>query len=263
MRLSPDWPRGSRVSLWPEAPPSSTETEADPDVPTLDIYLPPGPASGTGVVVFPGGGYGNLSMDHEGGQTAAFLNSHGIAAFVVRYRHAPRHPHPAPLDDALGAVGWVRSRAASLGLSPDRLGVMGFSAGGHLASTVLLRGKAGDAARPDFGVLIYPVITFTREPHVHKGSRNNLLGGAPARWEELSSERHVGPHLPPVFLVHGGEDTLVTPENSLLFYQACREAGVPAELHLTQQGDHGLFSPSVHGWKKWLADWMGRNGWIA
>lgn len=264
-----------RIKLWPQASGviAGKDVENDPTEPTLDIYLvPKATAQPLGIVVLPGGGYGTLSMDYEGTKTAEFFNKHNISVFVVRYRHAPRYHYPIPLQDALRAMRIVRSRAAEFNLSPDRIGVIGFSAGGHLASMVATRFEAGNpqagdsidriSSRPDFAMLVYPVITFVDEPFVHDGSRANLIGTNQNLKTELSGELHVRKDTPPVFLVHGGKDTLVPPENSLLFAEACRRAGVPVELHLYQQGDHGLFEPSVQTWKDWTIEWMQRNNWI-
>lgn len=251
----------------------SGETESDPAVPSIDLYPVKSDKPVTAVVILPGGGYRNLSMAREGRETAEFLNKCGVAAFVVRYRHSPRFSYPTPLEDALRAVRFVRSRAAEYNVAPDRIGVMGYSAGGHLASMVVTRfeeGKAGAtdpleqlSSRPDFALLVYPVITFTADPYVHAGSRTHLTRDDQALYRELSSELQVRLNSPPVFLVSGGADKGVPPENSLLFYQACREAKVPAELHIYQDGGHGLKEKNHQSWREWAADWMFRNGWIS
>lgn len=264
-----------RIKLWPKVSGviAGKDTERDPTEPTLDIYLTPKTtAQPLGIVVLPGGGYSDLMMNYEGKRTAEFYNKHNISVFVVRYRHAPRYHYPAPLNDALRAMRIVRSRAAEFNLAPDHIGVMGFSAGGHLASMVATRFDTGNpqakdpidriSSRPDFAILVYPVITFVDEPFVHHGSRSNLIGKDETLKSELSSELHVCKDTPPVFLVHGGEDTVVPPENSLLFAEACRRAGVPVELHLYQQGRHGLFDPSLQTWREWTIEWMQRNKWI-
>jgi len=205
------------IVLWPEGAPGAVGNE-DADRPTLTVYLPPAErAVPTGVVVCPGGGYAKLAMDHEGRQVAEWLNSLGVAAFVLKYRLGPRYRHPAPLEDAKRALRLVRSRAGEFRIAPDRIGVWGFSAGGHLASTLATHFDAGNPAaadpiervscRPDFAILAYPVISFASE-YAHKGSRRNLLGDNPdpALVENLSNEKQVTAQTPPTFLFHTNED---------------------------------------------------------
>jgi acetyl esterase/lipase len=206
---------------------------------------------------------------------AEWFNRRGVAAFVLKYRLAPRYRQPAPLLDAQRAVRWVRANAESLGVKTDRIGVMGFSAGGHLASTVGTRFDAGrpDAAdpveragcRPDFLILCYPVISM--EPPVgHAGSRNNLLGPNPPAElvERYSSHRRVTRDTPPTFLFHTTEDAGVVPENSILFYQACVASRVPAELHIYANGKHGIGLaagvPGTSAWPDRMAEWMSARG---
>lgn len=263
------------VLLWPEGAPGAVGNE-EADRPSLTIYLPPAErAVPTGVVVCPGGGYAKLAMDHEGRQVAEWLNSLGVAAFVLKYRLGPRYRHPAPLNDAKRAIRMVRSRAAEFRVAPDRIGVWGFSAGGHLASTLATHFDGGDPAaadpverascRPDFAILAYPVISLTTE-FVHKGSRRNLLGEDPdpALLESLSSEKQVTPRTPPTFLFHTDEDKGVPAENSVLFYLALRKAGVPAELHIYERGRHGVGlapdDPVLSSWPGRLADWLRVRG---
>jgi acetyl esterase/lipase len=237
-------------TLWPDGAPGA-QGNRDADSPTLTVYLPPkDKATGTAVVICPGGGYRNLAMDHEGHQVARWLNSLGAAAFIVKYRLAP-YRHPAPLSDAQRAIRTVRARAGEWGVAPGRVGILGFSAGGHLASTAATHFDGGRAdaedpverqsCRPDFAVLAYPVISLT-EACTHKGSRDNLLGPQPDAklLKGLSNETQVTAKTPPTFLVHTAEDKAVPPENSLLFFQALRKAGVPAELHVYEKGAHGL-----------------------
>jgi acetyl esterase/lipase len=218
-------------------------------------------------------------MDHEGYQIAGFLNSLGIAAFVLKYRLGPRYHHPAPLNDAQRAIRMVRSRAKELGVAPDRIGIWGFSAGGHLASSAAThfdQGKADAAdavdrvsSRPDFAILAYPVITFTEEAYVHKGSRRNLLGDNPdpKLVEFMSSEKQVTAQTPPTFLFHTDADTAVPSENSVLFYLALRKAKVPAEMHIYQNGKHGVglapTDPVLHSWAARLTDWFRTRGLLA
>jgi acetyl esterase/lipase len=264
-------PERPMVLLWPEGAPGAVGTE-DRDKPNLTIYLPsPARAVGTGVVVCPGGGYQNLAVDHEGQQIAEWLNSMGVAAFVLRYRLAPRYRHPAPMLDVQRAIRLVRTRAAEFGIAPDRIGVWGFSAGGHLASTAATHFDAGEASaadpinragsRPDFAILCYPVITFANE-YQHGGSRRNLIGENPdpKLVELLSNEKQVTPQTPPTFLFHTTEDKAVPPENSVFFYLALRKAGVPAEMHIYEQGRHGVglghTDVALASWSERLAQWM-------
>lgn len=260
--------------LWPEGAPGAKGSE-NGDKPSLTIYLPPKEkANGTAVVICPGGGYGHLAMDHEGHQVAQWLNSLGAAGFILKYRHrnsGAGYGHPAPLQDAQRAVAMVRSRAKEWNVNPDRIGILGFSAGGHLASTAGTHFHKGQAdaqepidrvsCRPDFMVLIYPVISLI-EWCAHSGSRRNLLGDNPDEKlvENLSNERQVTPETPPTFLVHTYEDTGVPAENSIYFYLALRKAKVPAEMHIYRKGPHGFGLGQNHGavssWPERCADWM-------
>jgi acetyl esterase/lipase len=267
-----------RIKLWTGDAPGAMGQQ-DEDIPTLDLYLaPPERSVGTAVVVCPGGGYRILAIDHEGEQVARWWNSIGVSAFVLRYRLGPKYRHPIELGDAQRAVRWVRSRAGQFGVEPDRVGIMGFSAGGHLASsaaTLFDKGQAAAAdpidrlsSRPDFAVLAYPVISLSTE-YVHQGSKNNLLGENPdpALVEHLSTELQVTSETPPVFLFHTNEDTAVPAENSVLFYLALRRAKIPAELHVYERGPHGVglaWSDAVLGsWSARLADWMRIRGLMA
>jgi len=262
--------------LWPGGAPGAVGTD-DLDKPSLSIFLPPaGRATGSAVVVCPGGGYGFLAVDHEGKQIAQWLSSMGIAAFMLKYRLGPRYHHPAPLLDAQRAIRTVRSRAAEFGISPDSIGIWGFSAGGHLASSASTHFDAGDpkaadpidrvSSRPDFAILAYPVISFTTE-YTHKGSRENLLGKDPdpKLVEYLSSEKQVTRDTPPTFLFHTDEDVVVPPENSVLYYLALRKAGVPAEMHVFQRGPHGVglaaTDQTLVVWQQVLANWLRTRGW--
>jgi acetyl esterase/lipase len=261
--------------LWPKGAPGAVGSEA-PDKPTLTAYVPPADkATGTAVVVCPGGGYGHLAVDHEGKQPAEFLNGLGVAAFVLKYRIAPRYHHPAPLQDVQRALRTVRSRAGEYHLDPHKVGVWGFSAGGHLASTAATHFDDGkpDAddpvervgCRPDFAILCYPVITL-KPPYYHKGSRDNLLGKSPdpQLLDSLCNETQVTAKTPPTFLFHTTADTAVPPENSVLFYTALRKAKVPAELHIYEKGPHGVGlaprDPVLSSWPKRLADWLKVHG---
>lgn len=239
------------------------------DRPELTFYTAASPASThPAVVVCPGGGYRNLAMDHEGKQIAEWLTARGIAAIVLKYRLGPRYHHPAMLNDVQQAIRTVRSRAKDLGIAPDKIGVWGFSAGGHLASSAATQFKTVDgvSSRPDFAILSYPVITLTDEPFVHKGSRQNLLGDTPdaALVKQMSTELQVTAQTPPVFLFHTSGDTGVPAENSILFYLALRKAGVPAEMHIFEQGRHGLglaqSDPALRLWPTLLENWFRTRG---
>ena len=263
--------------LWPGGAPSAQGDE-EKDKPSLTFYLPQGSNTGTGVIVCPGGGYGALAMDHEGKQIAEYLNRLGISAFVLKYRLGPKYHHPVELGDAQRAIRMVRSRASELGVDPSRIGIWGFSAGGHLASSAATHFDAGDkgssdkvqtvSSRPDFAILAYPVLTFTREEYVHKGSRRNLLGepADPKLAEYLSSELQVTKDTPPTFLFHTNEDSGVPAENSVLFYLALRKAGVPAEIHIFEKGKHGVglapSDPSLSLWGTALGNWFRTRGLI-
>lgn len=238
--------------LWPDKAPGAVG-DKEGDIPTLTVYLPPSDqATGAAVVICPGGGYGHLAMDHEGHQVAQWLNSFGVAGFILTYRHrGTGYGHPVPMQDAQRAMRLVRSRAKDRGIDPARIGIMGFSAGGHLASTVGTHFDTGQpgaddpvermSCRPDFMILVYPVISFV-EPFTHAGSRKNLLGPDPdkALAESLSNEKQVTAETPPTFLVHGTDDKGVPVENSVQFYLALRKAGVPVEMHLYVHGPHGF-----------------------
>jgi len=261
--------------LWPSGAPGALGVE-DADKPALTIYLPPAEkASGAAVVVCPGGGYTHLAMDHEGKQIAEWLNARGIAAFVLRYRLGPSYHHPIELGDAQRALRMVRALATDFRVAPDRIGVWGFSAGGHLAATLGTHFDAGDpqavdpldraSCRPDFMILAYPVISMSAQ-YTHGGSRLNLLGDSPDPQlvESLSNEKQVTSHTPPTFLFHTDADPVVPVENSVLFYLALRKAGVPAELHIYERGNHGVGlaqkDPVLSTWPDRLADWLKNRG---
>ena len=217
--------------------------------PTLDVYVPKLPA-GQGVVICPGGGYSGLAIDHEGRQIAQWLNSLGVSAFVLKYRLPPKYRHPVPMQDVQRAMRLVRANAANWGVKTDRVGIMGFSAGGHLASTAATHYDLGNAAaadaverwscRPDFLILGYPVVCFSRE-YCHAGTRSNLIGETlPADLAQLlSNELHVTPDTPPTFIFHSSDDPAVDVRNALDFYLACQQNKVSAELHVFPAGGHG------------------------
>ena len=273
-----DGPQPQKRYLWPEGAPQA-KGESEADKPVLFIYLPKKElATGAAVIICPGGGYGGHAIDHEGVQVARFYNSIGVAAFVLRYRLSP-YRHPVPWLDAQRAIRLVRHDAKEYGIDPNRIGIMGFSAGGHLASTAGTHFDSGDAnakdaidresSRPDFLVLCYAVISFT-EKFQHGGSRRNLLGEKaddPELMEYLSNEKQVTAETPPTFLFHTNEDSGVPPENSVVFYLALRKAGVPAEMHIYAKGPHGVGlmpgDPVLSSWSKRLADWLAVSGFLS
>lgn len=267
---------GPKVELlWPDGAPGAVGSEAA-DKPTLTHFpAPTDSANGTAVVVCPGGGYSGLAIDHEGKQIAEWLNARGISAYMLNYRRAPRYKHPAPLQDVQRALRTVRAHAPEWKLNPERIGVWGFSAGGHLASsagTLFEDGKADSAdpiervsSRPDFMILCYPVITMELD-YAHRGSRRNLLGDNPDSElvEKMSTHRQVTPRTPPTFLFHTDGDPVVVPENSVLFYLALRKAKVPAEMHIYEKGPHGVGlaarDPVLSSWPARLEDWLAGKG---
>jgi acetyl esterase/lipase len=262
------------IPLWEGQAPGALGTE-EVDRPTLTIYRAARGATGTGVVVAPGGGYGALAMDHEGRQVAAYFNAMGVAAFVLKYRLGPKYHHPVELGDAQRALRLVRTRAQEFGVNPARLGLMGFSAGGHLAATAGTRFDNGNpsatdpidrtGSRPDFLILGYPVITFETGV-THAGSVRNLLGENPdpKLIELMSNELHVTAQTPPTFLFHTNADTGVPAENSIRFYLALRKAKVPAEMHIFENGPHGvglaLGDPALGQWPVLLTNWLRGRG---
>lgn len=267
--------QGEPIALWPGAAPGAAGT-TPADTPTITPFIAAHP-NGTAAVIFPGGGYEHLATEKEGNAVARWLASYGVDGFVVKYRLGPRYHHPATLDDGARAVRFVRANASRWGIHPARIGVVGFSAGGHLASTVGTHVRPADAgardpigrvsSRPDFMVLVYPVITL-RDPLAHVGSRHNLLGpdSSAATMRLLSNELQVTSRTPPTFLVATTDDRTVPVENSLLFYDALRAARVPVELHIYETGPHGFgpdpADPILATWKDRCVDWMRRHGWI-
>ena len=265
--------------LWPEGAPGALGTE-DKDIPTLTPFFPaPEKATGAAIVVCPGGAYAGLAP-HEGKGYADWLTEHGVAAFVLKYRLGPRgYRHPIMLHDAARAVRLVRARASEWKLDAKRIGIMGSSAGGHLASTLLTHFDAGKAdaadaierqsSRPDLGILCYPVVTMGQ--FAHQGSKNNLLGKdpSPELVRELSNELRVTKDTPPCFIWHTYEDAGVLVENSLQFAAALRRAGVPFDLHVYEKGAHGMGLGSVpygggerHPWTRDCLFWLRGHGWV-
>jgi acetyl esterase/lipase len=265
--------------LWPDGAPGALG-QKEKDIPTLTPYFPdPAVAAGAAMVICPGGGYANLAA-HEGRDYARFLNEQGIAGFVLKYRlGSGGYHHPAMLQDAARAVRLVRARAGEWKLDPKRIGIMGSSAGGHLASTLLTHFDSGDtnaqdvierqSSRPDLGVLCYAVITMGE--NTHNGSKANLLGTnrSPELVRELSNELQVTKETPPCFIWHTFEDRAVPVENSLQFAEALRKAGVPFDLHIYQKGGHGMglgshdWDPAKrHPWTGDLVYWLKAQGWV-
>ena len=275
------------IEIWPEGVPG-LRADATPEKITKTSasnvhhpYFVAFPAAadkavGTAVIVCPGGGYRNLSIENEGSLIAERLNAAGVSAFVLHYR-LQEYGHPAPLRDVLRAIRLVRSRAAEFGVKPGRIGVLGASAGGHLAASASTLfndpdGKTGAeldnvSGRPDFAVLLYPVITM-KDPFVHAGSRRALLGATPTpeAIEHMSLELRVTKETPPTFIVVTEEDKTVPVENSLMYFQALRTAGVPAELHVWPHGAHGFGMRGTSGeastWPDRCEAWLRADGWL-
>ena len=261
------------ILLWPGGAPDTVGKEPL-DVPTLTPYLPPAEKrTGAAIIVCPGGGYSHLA-DHEGGPVAEWLNTLGITAFVLKYRYGPRYHHPAPLRDAARAIRTARARAAEWGIDQNRIGVLGFSAGGHLASTIGTHFDSGKSeatdeierisSRPDLMVLIYPVISM-RE-FTHAGSKRMLLGENPSPdlVTLLSNDEQVSNQTPPAFIVHTADDPAVPVENSLRFAAALRKAKVPVEIHVYEHGPHGFGlggkDPVLSTWPLRCAEWLRGHG---
>ncbi len=264
--------------LWPKGAPGA-KGDQPADQPTLTVFLPdPQKATGAAVVVCPGGGYGGLCSSYEGVDIAKWFNTFGVAGIVLEYRHRGRgYGHPAPLQDAQRAIRTVRARGAEWKIDPQRIGIMGFSAGGHLASSAGTHFDKGNpnsddpiervGCRPDFLILCYAVIAFG-EPYSHGGTQNNLLGSNtdPALVKSMSSEKQVTPETPPTFLFQTDQDVAVPAENSVHFYLALRQAHVPAEMHIYRTGPHGVgLAANVPGTSTWtdcLRNWMQGQGFL-
>lgn len=268
------------IPLWPDGAPGALG-RADQDIPTLTpFFADPERATGAAIVVCPGGGYARLAP-HEGEVYARWLADHGIAGLVLKYRlGSSGYRHPAMLQDAARAVRLARARAGEWKLDPNRIGIMGSSAGGHVASTLLTHFDPGNpdatdpverlSCRPDLGILCYAVITMGT--FTHEGSRDNLLGpnSTPELIQSLSNELHVTKNTPPCFIWHTFEDNAVPVENSLQFAEALRRAGVPFELHIYEKGGHGMglgvqeYKPGDSGkllpWSRDCIDWLRTRG---
>ena len=273
-------PEPTAVPLWGDAIPGPTSSEKG-NIPTLTAYLPPADkATGAAIVVCPGGGYSGRAVGHEGKEIVEWLNARGVAAFILKYRTVGESKikaplQPGPMLDVQRAIRTVRSKAGELKLDPKKIGVWGFSAGGHLASTAATHfdeGKADSSdpiekqsSRPDFAILAYPVITM--DAKTHAGSRNNLLGPNPDAklLEFYSNEKQVTEKTPPTFLFHTVEDKAVPIENSRLFKAACEKFKVPVELVEYEKGVHGVGLGLKSGlpladWSNKLEAWMKARG---
>ena len=264
------------IPLWVNGAPGA-KGPAPEDIPSIQLYQPPADkATGAAIVVCPGGGYAHLAP-HEGHDIAVWLNGIGVTAVVLKYRLGPKYQHPAMMDDALRAIRYTRSKAAEWKIDPNRVGIMGFSAGGHLASIAATHFNVGDpnasdpieklSSRPDLLILCYPVVTMT-DPFAHKGSRRNLLGENPSQQliDLMSNEKQVIEQTPPAFLFHTGDDPVVPVENSLMFALALRKKKVPYELHVYEHGPHGVGlapnSPALGTWPKLLENWLRARGFL-
>ena len=246
--------------------------------PVLLAFLPPKEkANGTAVIICPGGGYGILAASHEGTDVAKVFNEWGVTAFVLKYRlpddSIMQNKEISPLQDAQRAIQLVRTDAKKWGVATNKIGIMGFSAGGHLASTAgthfnkaVIDNKKGTSLRPDFMVLLYPVISFS-DSLAHMGSRINLIGkdASAEKINYYSNELQVTKETPATFLVHAKDDGGVKVQNSIVFYDALQKNGVPAEIHLYEKGGHGFGmnnKTSSDKWMDWLKTWMQKNGWV-
>ena len=278
------------IPLWEGSPPNSKPSDLKEERiyrdeilvatkvqdPSIEVRLPAQRcATGQAVIICPGGGYEILAYDWEGWDVASWLNAHGIAAFVLKYRLPETEsnvvPHKSPLMDLQRAIRLVRSKADEFGIDPGKVGIMGFSAGGHMASTGCTHFDDGDAdsadpvdrisSRPDFAILAYPVISMD-DAFIHGGSKKNLLGESPSSdlCQLYSSHLHVSPETPPVFLFHSSDDPAVPVQNSLVFYQALLANNVPAEMHLYPYGGHGyslaVGQGRLNSWTDRCIDWL-------
>ncbi len=279
-------PRQMDLPLWESGAPGALGSEPK-DIPMALVRLPASEAPTAALVICPGGGYGTLAIDHEGHQIAAWANEIGLAAIICDYRHRGKgYGHPAPSDDANQAIRLTRSKAKEWNIDPNRVGIIGFSAGGHLVSTILTQAEQPKAVkddsssersntpqvdnsesisqhstRPDFGILCYPVIMFGTS-ETHKGSEKNLLGPSPdpKMVESFANHLRVTPNTPPTFLMHTSEDKVVPVANSLAFYSAMVQNKVPGELHIYEYGRHGIglgrSTPSAFDWPEACERWL-------
>ncbi|MCI9844711.1 alpha/beta hydrolase [Flavobacterium pectinovorum] len=247
-------------------------------VPTLSVFLPKEAKSNqTAVLIFPGGGYSHLSMDKEGTKVAEWLNTLGITAFVLKYRLPSdlimKNKSVGPLQDAQEAIRYMRSNAVKWNIDPKKIGTIGFSAGGHLASTLathfddkVYESNFNTSARPDFSILIYPVISMENNI-THKGSQTNLLGKDPSQAliDNFSNDKKITPQTPPTFLVHASDDSAVLPENSINYYLGLKRKNIPAELHIYEIGGHGFglgVKDTSQFWTNDCKEWLKINHYI-
>ena len=280
-QVIPLWPDG-KIPNWQKSGETERRDSTDAvrihniQTPDLAVYLPARRVrTGQAVIICPGGGYGYLAYDIEGSDVAKFFNAKGIAAFVLKYRPPVSKcniiPYQSPLLDAQRAIRLVRYHCAEWNIDSAKIGIMGFSAGGHLAATAGTHFDAGKkdaddpvetlSSRPDFLILIYPVITM-QPPYTHQGSRESLLGKNPddSLIQEFSNELHVTQNTPPVFIVHADDDTAVPAENSLMFYEALRKNNISTEIHIYPKGGHGfglaLGKGYLETWPDRCIDWL-------
>jgi acetyl esterase/lipase len=278
--VSPDadaaLPRGQIEYLWPSGAPGAVGVE-EQDKPHLEIFAASGTGPRTAVIVCPGGGYTHLAYEKEGTRIAEWLNLRGITAFVLTYRLAPRYRYPAPILDGYRSVRWVRSHAQQFAIAPDRIGMWGFSAGGHLVGIVGTHfddgnPKAADpidrvSDRPDFVISSYGALTL-QEGVAKPGAMSTLLVDrvTPELIDDMSPDKHVTAQTPPYFLYATTTDQSVPALSSVVFYTALVRAGVPAEIHIFQQGPHGTALaqsyPALSAWPGLLENWLRLNGWI-
>jgi acetyl esterase/lipase len=269
-------PHGQIEYLWPAGAPGAVGTE-ERDKPHLEIFGASGPGMHTAVIVCPGGGYTHLAYEKEGTRIAEWLNLRGITAFVLTYRLSPRYHYPAPILDGQRSVRWVRSHAQEFNIAPDRIGMWGFSAGGHLVGMMGTHFDDGDAEaadpvdrvsdRPDFVISSYGGLTLqlgVAKPN----AMESLMGDhpSPELKDELSPDKHVTARTPPYFLYATTPDQAVPVLSSVVFYTALVRAGVPAEMHIFQEGPHGTAlgqsDPALSAWPELLENWLRLNGWI-
>ncbi len=272
----PTEPHGQIVMLWPDGAPGAVGT-TEADKPHLEVFGAAGSAPRTAVIVAPGGGYTGLAYDKEGTRIAEWLNLQGVTAFVLTYRLAPRYHYPAPILDGERAVRYVRSHAAEYGIAPDRIGMWGFSAGGHLTGIVATRFDAGNPSakdpvdrvsdRPDFAISSYGRLALSSDANAPDALHSLMGNNAPASLrDDISPHKHVTPHTPPFFLFSTNADQSVSSLNSALFYVELKRKGVDAELHIFEQGPHGTALgeryQELANWPSLLANWMRLHGWI-
>ena len=285
--------QNSVIKVWPAGIPGSLKNEtytekatvtndvislyAKVTDPSITVFLPPAEkATGTAVLICPGGGYGVLAFDHEGFAIARWLNENGIAGIILKYRLPSdlimKDKSVGPLQDAQEAIRIIRRNAAEWKIDPKRVGVIGFSAGGHLASTLsthyaekVYEVKDTLSARPDFSLLIYPVITFDAS-FTHMGSRNNLIGNTPSEdaIRHFSNELQINDKTPPAFLVHSGDDKAVPVKNSIVYFEGLVKNNIKAEMHIFEKGGHGyglsVGKGTQSSWPELCIKWMNANG---